>query len=281
MKNSTRTLLIVLPLAAVLIVVLIIFTVKTAKKVENKLDVLGEKLERKLESEMEEDFDGGDFEDINRGKPVYGNRDVVEKQRNILDFDKIVLKGAYEVYLKKSDSVGLIVKTDENLQEYIVAESEGNILEITTIKDIKKAEEIKLILYYSTLKKIDVRGAARIMNKGFIESEHLEVSVKGAASLKLNIKAEKLDVEMAGGSHANIGGECKSADIFIGGVGVLSAYDLKSKDMKVHVAGAGSAKVWAEKRLDASISGAGSIKYKGNPEVTEQIAGFGKIHKIN
>ncbi len=281
MKNSTRTLLIVLPLAAVLIVVLIIFTVKTAKKVENKLDDLGEKIERKMEREMEEEFEYGDSEDIDRGKPVYGNRNVIEKQRKIKDFDELVLKGAYEVYLKKSDSVGLVVKTDENLQEYIVAESQGNTLEITTIKDIKKAEEIKLILYYSTLKEIDVRGAARIMNKEFIESEDLEISVKGAASLKLNIKAAKLEVEMAGGSHANLGGECKNADIFIGGVGVLSAYDLKTQDMKVHVAGAGSAKVWAEKTLDASISGAGSIKYKGNPEVTEQIAGFGKIHKVN
>lgn len=270
--NSTKKILLILTPIIAFLILIAIMAVRMFNKVEDKLDTLNYNIEQKANGSYDFEFD-------DNAKTIYGNKNVIKTSHSLQTFDKIVLKGAYKVGLIRCDSSYLILETDENLHESISTTVEDAILEVKMIDNIKEAEKLNVYIYYQNISNIEVNGAALITNQDVFVGEELSVELKGAASLELELNVSELNLNMAGGTHAQLSGRCANADYNIRGVGALSAYKLVTDSTKVHVAGAGSARVFANDYLDAMIAGAGTIKYMGKPTLKKIIAGIGRISK--
>ncbi|MEI7596105.1 MAG: head GIN domain-containing protein [Bacteroidota bacterium] len=193
---------------------------------------------------------------------ISGKGPVTKENKNLDQFSKIDISGAFEVTYVKSDSFKICIETNENLQKIISVKLENELLKIGTTKSIRNFDKLALTICCPTLKSINLSGAN---------------DLKCTDSLI----CEKLIIDMSGASDINLLGKSMVLEIELSGTGTVNAKHFPSNDIKVDLSGAANAIVFPVNSLNAEISGAGSIKYLGNPKsIKQDVSGTGSIEKI-
>ncbi len=211
---------------------------------------------------------------------IDGNGKVVKEKRNIESFNKIDISGGFEVMIHQDKKERLELEVDENLLELIITEVKNNTLFISSSEPIGNSTALKLYITTNDLEHIDAAGAIELNNKGTFNGENLDISVSGAADIKLNVDITNLEIDLSGASETTLSGSADNFNIDISGAGELEAKKLKTRNTTIDISGAGSAVVYAKKTLEVSVSGAGSVQYKGNPKVKKDISGAGSVEQI-
>src|SRR5512139_1499557 len=85
-------------------------------------------------------------------RTVYGNNNVIKKEREAGKFTGLKVSSGIDVYLKQTDNESILVEADENLHEYILTEIKNGILNIYTDANIREAEK-KVV--YITMKDVN------------------------------------------------------------------------------------------------------------------------------
>ncbi|EMR04326.1 head GIN domain-containing protein [Cesiribacter andamanensis] len=213
----------------------------------------------------------------NNGNTVQGNGMVVEDQRSLEDFSAINVEGSYEIVLVQGPA-GLLIQTDSNLLSYIQTEVKRNTLRLSSTENLKGSDGIMIRISYPELEKLTIGGAAKITGDGPISGRDLEIEVKGAAMVELDVDVRKLELQMDGASSLNLNGTAQQLDARLEGAGNLAAYDLQVRDASIHLSGIGGAQVFVTDNLQARVSGVGGIRYRGNPQnIQRKVSGVGSI----
>ena len=239
------------------------------------------------------------------GSRIAGDGKIVEEKREIINFTKIKVSSILNVELRQADEYDILVKTDENLMEYIITEEKNGVLYIYCKKKFNNIKPTKLIVYVSlpNLEKLEGSGACNIEMKNNFTLKDFECDFSGAADIKLNFTALNFDcdisgasdvyvkskhtknnIEISGASEVNfefiaeqtnlnisgasdisLKGRSTNFDIELSGASDLDAYEFNSNTGDVNASGASSAKIYVSDDLSAKASGASSIKVKGNP----------------
>ncbi len=222
---------------------------------------------------------------------VRGSGRIVEEERNVSGFDKILIMGAGNVVLTQGNTESLVIETDDNLLEYIVTEVKGNTLEIgfkegtvfssrTGSRVLEPSQSIQFFIQVVDLESLTLSGAARVEVEK-LKTPHLDLALSGAGDIDLeDLDAESLKVVVSGAGDIGVSGVVESQEIRLSGLGRYQAFNLESQDADVTISGAGGAEVWAENTLKVTISGAGDVRYYGNPQVDPEISGLGRIQDM-
>lgn len=197
--------------------------------------------------------------DIDIGRGIRGDGNVVTEQRSIGPFSNIDASGAFRVeWSQGTPSAG--VTTDENLQSYIVVTTEKNTLRLRTTGPIRVSHSLKVTLTSPTLEAAELSGASRLVAHQ-VNGARFYLDTTGAARINVDGKVDELVATMTGASS-------------------LSANSLLSKTAEISVTGAGKAYVTVSDSLKVSITGAGKVEYSGNPAHLERnITGAGSIRR--
>jgi len=191
---------------------------------------------------------------------VRGSGDLEEEYRDIGDFSKIEVSGAFSVYVTVGESTSLKIETDDNLLKYIKTRVVGNTLEIYTKKEISPKTKLKVTLTTPELTSIDASGANSIKAKG--------------------IFGDRFYIDLSGACNADLEGEIEKLYIDISGAGNCDSRELNAEHVKVDLSGASNADVYASESLDADVSGVGNIDFWGDPEnVKTDVSGIGSIDR--
>jgi hypothetical protein len=213
---------------------------------------------------------------------VTGNGNFVISDREVPIFDRLEIKGNYEVELIPASTNKITIDTDENLLGNIVTEVDNGVLTIENRKSLVSRHSIKLSVYYDQLKGLTSSGASVIASNSMVKSDYLELKFPGAGSVNLEIETEHLKVEMPGAGLIKLVGYANQQEIEMNGAGSFNAVNLVTQETKIRLNGVGNAEVNARNSLDAEINGIGSIKYVGNPtELRREIRGMGTIKAID
>ena len=104
-------------------------------------------------------------------------------------------------------------------------------------------------------------------------------SLAGAGDVTLKqLKADTLDLRVAGAGDINAAGTCQTLTITLAGSGDVDAKDFKCEAVAVKITGAGDVSTYASRDFSARIMGAGSIDVYGNPENRKRsVLGAGDI----
>lgn len=188
-----------------------------------------------------------------------GNGNIEEEVRELDQFSKIDISGAFEVEIVVGDENKIEIQADENLLRYIRTKVRGNRLVIGNKKNLAPSEEIILKITTETLEGIETSGANTIY-ANMIDTDRFVLDFSGAGSVYLE-------------------GDCSTLYVDMSGAGSLNAKKLIADDVKVSISGASSAKVFASESIEADVSGVGSIDYYGDPEdVRTDVSGVGAIN---
>jgi len=213
-------------------------------------------------------------------KTVYGNRDVVKKERSAGSFTEVKVSTGIDLYLSQGDKMSIVVEADENLHEYIKTEINGNSLNIYTDANIREAERKRVYVVMKDITSLSTSSAGDIIGETPVKSDNLRLSASSAGDIKLEIYAKNVDVDASSSGDVTLRGEAESLEADMSSAGDLNAYDLQVKEANISVSSAGDADVYVTEKLTARASSAGDIDYKGDPKyVDAHSSSAGGVHR--
>lgn len=213
-------------------------------------------------------------------KTVYGNGDVVRKQRDIKDFTGVKVSSGIDLYLRQGDRESVAVEADENLHEYIITEVRDGVLIIRTDVTIRKAEQKRVYVSMNEIRSVSASSAGDVTGETPVRSDRIRISASSAGDINLEIKADEIDIDISSSGDVTLSGEGRLLRADLSSAGDLNASNLEVEEADVNVSSAGDADINVTKRLSARASSAGSVNYRGNPQyVDAHSSSAGGVHR--
>ncbi|WP_417886244.1 GIN domain-containing protein [Zunongwangia sp.] len=107
---------------------------------------------------------------------IKGNRNVVNKQRNLESFSSVEISGSFEVIIKRGEVALAEIEADENLQDLIRTDVVNNVLIVRSEKNIKRAKRERIMLKVpSNLEKITLKDEVELDLSDGINFPDLEI----------------------------------------------------------------------------------------------------------
>ena len=213
-------------------------------------------------------------------KTVEGHGNVVTSERKTNSFSGIKVSSGIDVYLKQSNDESVTVEADENLHEYILTEVRNGVLNVYSDYNIRHAERKRVYVTMKDVKSVKTTSAGDVFGQSPITCDRLELSASSAGDIKLEVKAQDIDIDISSSGDITISGETDKLRADLSSAGDLNAYDLTAREADISVSSAGDADVNVSERITARASSAGDINYKGDPRyVDAHASSAGGIHK--
>ena len=214
------------------------------------------------------------------GKKVRGNGDMVNKTRNVGEYDKISVGGSFDVKLFEGKEGKIDIRIDENLLDYLITEVEGGKLKIKWKKgvNIYSKSRILVTVPFKDIEAVGLAGSGDVYSEDVIKSASFKAALSGSGDLKLKVDTGFLKTGISGSGDVALSGNATTVDGAISGSGDIHAYDLITREADLSIAGSGGIKISVSDKLKARIAGSGNIYYKGNPGKQDvKVSGSGNV----
>jgi len=213
-------------------------------------------------------------------RTVYGNNHVVKKDRNAGHFTGIRVSSGIDVYLKQTGSESITVEADENLHEYILTEIRDGVLHVYSDANIREAEMKRVYVTMKDIRSLKTSSAGDLIGESPVTAGALELSASSAGDIKLEFKAETVDIDISSSGDMTLSGEADMMEASLSSAGDLNAYGLSVREADVSVSSAGDADITVTEKLKARASSAGDINYRGDPKyIDAHSSSAGGIHR--
>jgi hypothetical protein len=212
---------------------------------------------------------------------------IVEEERNIEAFSKIVFEGVGDIKLIQGNETKIFIKGDESVVDEIGTEVVENTLSIKYKRSIwglflfEKAK-VDIEITTNNVEAISLIGAGSILAEDIV-SESLDVNISGVGEVTLeNIEIGVMTSRIVGLGEMNLSGSTTRQIIYISGTGDYNALELESSEAGVRISGVGDVFINTRDELDVSVSGAGDVLYIGDPNISRNsVSGVGNVDKID
>ena len=192
-------------------------------------------------------------------------------------FDTLVITGSATLKLVQGSEDSVFVEGDDEAQSAVRLDVDDGVLRLRPSGAWKfwRSKELAIVVSARELKRIEIRGAADVVAAEALTPKQFQVRISGAGSVRLDkIKADALDVSIAGVGTAQVAGSVETLQVRISGRGAYYGENLASKWATLSVSGTGDVKLWATKELSASVSGVASVDFWGSATVRRNDPGF-------
>ncbi len=213
-------------------------------------------------------------------KTVYGDGNVVRKQRDIRNFTGVKVSSGIDVYLSQGAQESVAVEADKNLHDYIITEVRDGVLQIRTEVSIRKAEQKRVYVTMKEIRSVSASSAGDVTGETPVTSDRIRISASSAGDIDLDVKADDVDIDISSSGDVSLSGKARLLQADLSSAGDLNASNFEVEEADVSVSSAGDADIYVTKRLSARASSAGSVNYRGNPEyVDAHSSSAGGVHR--
>ena len=211
-----------------------------------------------------------------------GKGNIVEEVVSLDRFSKIDLSGASKVFLKQGNTQSVSIKAPKNIIALLNTEISGEEWDIEFEKCIKTKKDVEIYIQIPEINELSISGSGEILGDGVIESDKLQLGVKGSGEMKLQLEVKELESDIAGSGDLILSGRSKLHDISIKGSGDVAAFDLLTDESEVDIKGSGDVKLTASYALNVNIKGSGDVLYKGDvKKIDSDIVGSGSLRQAD
>lgn len=209
-----------------------------------------------------------------------GNGNVVNKTRNVGEYDQISVAGSFDVILVAGSEGKLEIKIEDNLLEYLITEVVGGKLKIKWEKGINVSTRkgVYITVPFTDIDAVTLSGSGDIVSKNTIKANEFYTSVSGSGDVTLSVEANEIVSKITGSGDVTLKGNAKKLETRVTGSGDYHGFNLNADDVVAKVTGSGDISVVALKEINARVTGSGDIEYRGNPEKQDtKVTGSGDI----
>ena len=196
----------------------------------------------------------------NHGHGIEGSGNLETRELSLKDFEKVDIGGAFDLKVSFGDHQKVSVTIDDNLWDNLVAEVNGDELELDWDKSCQPDNGCRIEIVVRNLDQVNIHGAGDV-----------EIS---------DFKGDSFAYHLSGAGDLTMNGQVDNLKIRISGAGEADTRELKANNVDIAVSGAGNAEVYAAKSIKARVSGVGKVVYYGDPEEKNtDVSGIGSIKK--
>jgi hypothetical protein len=212
-------------------------------------------------------------------KTVYGDGNVVKKERNTGSFTGVKVSTGIDVFLSQGSNISIEVEADENLHEYIITEVQGDVLHVYSDANIRKARMKRVYVTLKDVNYLSTTSAGDMIGETPVRTDDLKLNASSAGDIKLEVYAKNVEADISSSGDMTLTGEADMLEGDLSSAGDLNAYNFKVREADISVSSAGNADIYVTERLRARASSAGDINYKGNPKYLDaHSSSAGSIH---
>jgi hypothetical protein len=211
---------------------------------------------------------------------VKGNGKLIEKTRQVGEFESLGVSGSFDVYLKRGQEGKVVLSVEENLEPYLETEVEGGSLKIRWKRgaNVRTTKSTAITVYFEELSGVALSGSGDIISQDRMVSDKMEIAVAGSGDIRLDLEVEEVSAAVSGSGDVELSGTGRHFEAAVAGSGDIKAYDLKSETAELKISGSGTIHASVEKEITARISGSGNIRYKGKPRIEDiKVSGSGNV----
>lgn len=235
--------------------------------------------------------------------------EIQTEERNISDFNEVVIKGPIELIVKQESFSDLKIESYESILDCFVSVVEDSVLylyiqdtsgqsnvninyngsdlstHVLNSSQLGWGKEERILNVYLSINKLQdlsLIGDVDVTSANELVQDELKVTVVGRSDVKLEISAKLFNMEVAGAVDADLSGQVGTFDIDCAGIGTFNALEMAADTVTINASGYCRTRVYAKNSLDIELAGMGKIYYKGNPDdISIDKAGFGKVQRIS
>jgi len=212
---------------------------------------------------------------------VPGDPDDVKKEiRNVDEFTKLDVSGAFDVILIQGDKCEVVIEADADVIDNVITIVSGSKLEISVKNSPNHVDVLKAYVTFKNLDNIELSGAVELKTETRLKTDKLFLDVSGATETELMLEVNSFESDCSGASEMTLSGFAQSVDMDISGASEVDALELEATDFNLEVSGASEAKVYVKNELRVESSGASEVRYKGSPKVTSESSGASTIKPL-
>lgn len=186
---------------------------------------------------------------------------AAQKTTEIKSFKDLAVSGDIKLTLIKSSENKLVIEKGDP-DELKVGFDEGN---LALSND--SGESIEVVVYFNgPIEDIAASGDVKINVKGEIKAKKMEINIAGGSEVNISIEAEGLTVAIASGSEMKVSGTAKRFEAAVASGSELDAGNLKTEESTAVVASGAEASVHATTTVNATVASGGELTVHGNPK---------------
>lgn len=203
------------------------------------------------------------------GKLVSSSDNITTETKDIGSFTEVEVSSGFKVILKKGSAEEIEISANENLHEYIIVELIKNELRIQRERDIRfdGDAEITITITYVEINDIEASGGCDFTIKEELSANELEIEMSGGSKIHGELNVNNLDAELSGGGKLDLVGKTENFNLQLSGGGKCKGYDLVVNNFKANLSGGSSVELTINDNIEVNASGGSKVKYKGNGRI--------------
>ena len=195
------------------------------------------------------------------GRGVKGSGNLKTEKRNLPAFKGIETTGAYEVEVMCQKPASFEIEADDNILPLIRTDVRDGVLYVTSEKSYNPSRAVRLRMSLPELTAVSSQGAGEVTIQD-AQSDDLKIESMGAASIKAAGKVKSATISSSGAGDIDANRlQAEKARVTVNGAASVSVYATEQLD--VSVSGVGSVTYGGDpKTVNKSVSGIGSVNRK-------------------
>ena len=125
-------------------------------------------------------------------KIVIGDKKVISKDYDYVDFSRIKIRGRGDLFLTQGDSYSVKIEAEEDIIDSIGILVEEDVLVIEEEKILFNTSPIEIYVTMPDVNSITMEGSGDIKGENKINTEKLDVIIMGSSDILLDVKTEEL-----------------------------------------------------------------------------------------
>lgn len=185
------------------------------------------------------------------------------REVKLTPFEKIDICCAIRAELIPSAEDKVQVIGEENGKETVQIAIEGTTVKLKNKGNI--SDDVKVKVYFTQLKNIEVSGAGEVKMKELYKTETLIIDGSGASDLYINAEVNKMDVNLSGASDMKADGKINTLKLDLSGASEIKATAIEIQDADIEMSGASEAVLDVKNNITGNLSGTSELKLKKAP----------------
>lgn len=214
------------------------------------------------------------------------NADTKTLTYDIKDFDSLDISGYHSLQLKQ----GPVFSIEASGREWEL--NNLHVEKITNTLHIDQRERFNLCIFCSrkrvdvvitapTYKSLDIHGANSVTTDG-ISGDALDIRLSGASTITGTLDIKSLTVDQSGATEVKVQGKANKINLEVSGASHFEGLNFTLEEAQIDVNGASSVELLVKKSLIGEVSGASHLKYSGNPPLNRiEVTGASSVRNLD
>ncbi len=140
---------------------------------------------------------------LSNAQKLKGNKNVTIENRELDDFNSILIKNNLNVFLEESPITKVRVETDENLQSAVETRVNNDVLEVYLSQGIRRKKKLNIYIGVTDLlQKIEINDNATVIGNEDIHTGPIELITEDNSSLEMKLVSS--DVSLLGKDRSDM-----------------------------------------------------------------------------